>query len=170
MKIKDRELAALIDAWLGDDAAAKKEAGRAIARDLRHGPLSTSSQRMLADLFDPPNMGKPDALDTFQQMLADLFDRPDMGKLDLAGDTYLYWCKTGRKQKIKAGRPRKVDPRRLGDAVHQYVKAGHPKKRAYFNAAKDLGVSYRSAEAAYGRYMKPWISFAERLNLPITAI
>jgi hypothetical protein len=142
MTIRDRELAAIITAWHGGNTATKKEAGRAIARVLREGPLSVSSRRMLADLFDPPDMGKP----------------------DFANGTFQCWYKTGRKQKIKDGRPRKADPIQLAAAVDRYIKDGNSKKRAYWYAAKELRVSYRTAEKAYAEHAKPLLQHVSRLN------
>jgi hypothetical protein len=143
MTSRNHELSTIITAWLSGNMARKREAGRAIARVLRGGPLSVSSRRMLADLFDPPDMGKP----------------------DFVHGAFQCWHKTGLKQKIKDGRPRKADPRRLAAAVHRYIKNGNPKKRAYSYAAKELGVRYRTAEKAYAQYAKPLLQYVSRLNM-----
>jgi hypothetical protein len=142
MTIRDRELSTIITAWRSGNMA-RNEAARAVARVLRGGPLSVSSRRMLAELFDPPDMSKP----------------------DFAQGTYQYWYKTGREQKIKDGRPRKADTRRLAAAVHRYIKNGDSKKRAYWYTAKELRVSYRTAEKAYAEFAKPLLQYVSRLSM-----
>jgi hypothetical protein len=143
MTSRNHELSTIITAWLSGDMARKREAGRAIARVLRRGPLSVTSRRMLADLFDPPDMDEP----------------------DIAHGSHRVWFKTVQKQKIKDGRPPKADPRRLAAAVHRYIKNGNQKKSAYSYAAEEIGVSYRTAEKAYAQYAKPLLQYVSRLNM-----
>src|SRR3974377_1535149 len=106
MPIRDEDLAA-IAAWRDGDTATRREAGRAIARVLRGEPLSMSYRRMLADFFDPPGMDKP----------------------DFAHGSHRVRLKTGRKKKVKDGRPPKAGPR-LAAAVYRYIQVGHRKQRA----------------------------------------
>jgi hypothetical protein len=136
MAISDHAFAAIAD-WLDGCAAKGTEARRAIGRILRDEALPMALRLQLSAMFDP----------------------------DLrAGARRVAIKPMPKRAKNPRGRHKVTDDWKIAGVVCNRIRQGDLKKQAYDYAARKLGLSFRTAEAATARCLKHLNVYAAKMQ------